>query len=253
MSRSEDMQRDITRIALEGADNNGFALAGSGAIREHGLIARPTADVDLFTVMSAQEKFSGAVDEMLQRLRAAGYTVQVDQRSDAFARLEVSARGLETSIDLGIDWRSREPVQLEVGPVLAVEDAVANKVAALYSRAEARDYLDVDAIRSSGRYSDAQLIALGENADPGFDRSMFAERLEMSEHLQPREVSIYGVSPQALDEIKGRSQKWARTVRNERTQKAVREKVQKNLQERKGQQLPRDPGIDPPSRSGPKL
>lgn len=253
MSRSEDMQRDITRIALEGAEDNGFALAGSGAIREHGFIARPTADVDLFTVMGAHEKFSGAVDGMQQRLRAAGYTVQVDQRSDAFARMEVSASDLETSIDLGIDWRSREPVQLEIGPVLAVEDAVANKVAALYSRGEARDYLDVDAIRASGRYSDAQLIALAENADPGFERPMFAERLEMSERIQPREVAIYGVSPTALDEIKGRSQKWARSVRNEHTQKAVREKVQKSLQERKGQHMPRDPGIDPPTHSGPKL
>ena len=246
MSRSEDMQRDITRIALEGAEDNGFALAGSGAIREHGFIAARLR-------MPRKVIAGGAVDEMQQRLRAAGYTVQVDQRSDAFARMEVSARGLETSIDLGIDWRSREPVQLEIGPVLAVEDAVANKVAALYSRGEARDYLDVDAIRASGRYSDAQLIALAENADPGFERPMFAERLEMSERIQPREVAIYGVSPTALDEIKGRSQKWARSVRNEHTQKAVREKVQKSLQERKGQHMPRDPGIDPPTHSGPKL
>jgi hypothetical protein len=32
-------------------------LAGSGAIREHGLIDRPTKDVDLFTVQSALEQF----------------------------------------------------------------------------------------------------------------------------------------------------------------------------------------------------
>ncbi len=55
----------------------------------------------------------------------------------------------EVDVDLGIDWRSREPVALEVGPVLAIEDAVGNKVAALYSRGEVRDYLDVDHITVS--------------------------------------------------------------------------------------------------------
>ena len=51
MSRDQEEQRRITRLALEAAgDEAGFALAGSGAIREHGLIDRPTEDVDLFTV-----------------------------------------------------------------------------------------------------------------------------------------------------------------------------------------------------------
>ena len=57
MCSREAMQRDVARIALSDAADSGFALAGSGAIREHGLTQRPTADVDLFTVMSAQDKF----------------------------------------------------------------------------------------------------------------------------------------------------------------------------------------------------
>ena len=51
MSGDQEEQRRIARLALEAAgDEAGFALAGSGAIREHGLIDRPTEDVDLFTV-----------------------------------------------------------------------------------------------------------------------------------------------------------------------------------------------------------
>lgn len=41
------MLREIARIALASVD--GFALAGSGAIRQHGVIERPTEDIDLFT------------------------------------------------------------------------------------------------------------------------------------------------------------------------------------------------------------
>ena len=40
-------QRNIARLALQAAGaHSGFALAGSGAICEHGLIDRPTEDVD---------------------------------------------------------------------------------------------------------------------------------------------------------------------------------------------------------------
>ena len=49
MSEKRDAQREVTRIALSGIAGFGFALAGSGAIREHGVIDRPTEDVDLFT------------------------------------------------------------------------------------------------------------------------------------------------------------------------------------------------------------
>lgn len=77
MSSRDEMQRDIARIALQDAAESGFALAGSGAIREHGLIQRPTADVDLFTIMSAQDKFGTAVGSMQERLGAAGYEVEI--------------------------------------------------------------------------------------------------------------------------------------------------------------------------------
>ena len=46
-SRNAAAQREVARIALDSLE--GFALAGSGAIREHGVIDRPTEDVDLFT------------------------------------------------------------------------------------------------------------------------------------------------------------------------------------------------------------
>ena len=49
MSNAEEHQRQAARIVLAAIAPVGFALAGSGAIREHGLIHRPTHDIDLFT------------------------------------------------------------------------------------------------------------------------------------------------------------------------------------------------------------
>lgn len=208
------MQRDVARIALSDAADSGFALAGSGAIREHGLTQRPTADVDLFTVMSAQDKFSTAVESIRERLEEAGYEVDVPRQSESFTRMVVSSRlGLQTELDLGIDWREREPVTLEIGPVLAVEDAVSNKIAALYSRGETRDFLDVDSIRESGRYTDRELLEMAAASDPGFDESMFAERLKMADRIEPFEVAGYGVNTAELAAVKSRCKDWAQNIK----------------------------------------
>ncbi|MHB1473982.1 MAG: nucleotidyl transferase AbiEii/AbiGii toxin family protein [Dermatophilaceae bacterium] len=62
MSEAEEPQREITRVALRSLDGTSFVLAGSGAIREHGLVDRPTEDVDLFTSDVDLPRFSSAVD-----------------------------------------------------------------------------------------------------------------------------------------------------------------------------------------------
>ncbi len=159
------VQREITRIALSGIGPAGFVLAGSGAIREHGLISRPTEDVDLFTVAAAADRFPAAVDRLITDLRGAGYTVQVIRRSGTFARLHVRNETVQMEVDLGIDWRRDDPVIFDIGPVLSLDDAVGNKIAALYSRGEPRDYLDVDAIRRSRRFTDQQLLAAAAERD----------------------------------------------------------------------------------------
>jgi len=53
----------------------------------------------------------------------------------------------------------------QFAPVLSLGDAVGNKVSALYSRGETRDYLDVDAIRSSGYFTDAELVRTAGDRD----------------------------------------------------------------------------------------
>ena len=141
MSGDQEEQRRITRLALEAVgDDAGFALAGSGAIREHGLIDRPTEDVDLFPGRKARARCGMSLDRMIAALRAAGYTVESRRRQDTFAQLTiVSAQGRSTDMDLGVDWRAHPPVRRGGGPVLASEGAVGNKGGALFSRAETRD------------------------------------------------------------------------------------------------------------------
>ena len=214
LDREVLVQREVTRIALDGLA--GFALAGSGAIREHGLIERPTEDVDLFTTNQDVTAFSDAVTQVVSRLQESGYRVDQTRRSTQFARLHVlSQDGLQLDVDLGVDWRQDEPVRLDVGPVLSLADAVGNKVGALFSRGEARDYLDVDAIRASGQFSDDQLVTAATERDAGFDVAMFAWRLDAARRISIDDVTRYGVTIDQLEAITARCALWATTLKEQ--------------------------------------
>ena len=214
MSEQAEIQRDVTRVALAAVARSGFALAGAGAIREHGLTNRPTEDVDLFTTARHAAAFDDAVERVVAALRNAGYPVTVVRRGPQFARLHLQSAGrLVLDVDLGVDWRADDPVSLDVGPVLALADAVGNKVSALYSRGEPRDYLDVDTIRASGLFTDEDLLTAAGERDAGFEVPMFVERLDAARRITNLDVTRYGVTEGQLDAVKARFAAWAARLR----------------------------------------
>jgi hypothetical protein len=210
VSSAED-QRHVATLLLQSIGPAGFALAGSGAIREHGITNRPTQDVDLFaTSTTSPDAFSHALERAEQALHDAGLSFHRARVAPLFARLVVSGSSEEmVVIDLAVDWRLEPPIRLEVGPVLALPDAVGSKVAAAFSRAEARDFLDLDAIRESRLYSDEALLALAHEHDPGFDRFTFARQLTYVGQLNVRDTVAYGVDATTLDRTKQRLLSWA--------------------------------------------
>lgn len=214
MNDDEDLQRELTRVALTALEGRGFALAGSGAIREHGIVDRPTHDVDLFTDDLDPAAFDSAVDQLTGALREGGHDVDEVRRVPRFAQLRVTtADSRSVDVDLAVDWRERDPVTLAIGPVLSIEDAVGSKVGALYSRTEARDYIDVDAMRASGRFTDEDLITAAAGRDPGFDRGMFAHQLEQVQRVALDRFEEYGVSAGETDALKERFISWASQLR----------------------------------------
>jgi hypothetical protein len=87
--------------------------------------------------------------------------------------------------------------------------AIGSKVAAAFSRAEARDFLDLDAIRESGLYSDDAILALAHEHDPGFDTLIFAGQLSYVGQLDERDTVAYGVDAATLERTKQRLLSWA--------------------------------------------
>jgi hypothetical protein len=198
----------LARIGLEAAERYGFALAGGYAVQAAGFLQRPSEDVDLFTIWDRRGEFDTAADAIVAAYRGAGLRVEAERRHDTFLRLTVSDGEQTAKVELGIDLRTNEPVRISIGPVLHPDDAVANKIMALYERALARDFIDIDAVLRSGRYDEAALLRLAERSDITFDRAVFADALAVVEQLDDDDFAQYGVGGAQLAELRQRFARW---------------------------------------------
>jgi Nucleotidyl transferase AbiEii toxin, Type IV TA system len=128
----DELQREVAAIALRAAARHGFALAGGNALIAHGIIDRPTEDVDLF---SDQEAGVAAASQAVQdALRAAGFQAERRDRTDGLGDvfegmgeglaewLVTAPGGRQTVLQMAHFGRSHGPVTMDVGPVLDLED-----------------------------------------------------------------------------------------------------------------------------------
>jgi hypothetical protein len=198
----------LARIGLEAAERFGFALAGGYAVQAAGFLQRPSEDIDLFTIWERRGEFETAAAAIVAAYRNAGLRVDAERRHDTFVRLTVADGEQIAKVELGVDLRANEPVRIAIGPVLHPDDAVANKMGALYERALPRDFIDIDAILRSGRYDEAALLRLAERSDITFDRARFADALAQVESLDDDDFAQYGVVGLQLDELRRRFAKW---------------------------------------------
>jgi hypothetical protein len=198
----------LARIGLDAAERYGFALAGGYAVQAAGFLQRPTEDLDLFTVWERRSEFETATRAIVEAYLAAGLAVASERRHDSFTRLTVSDGVQTAKVELGVDMRANEPVRISIGPVLHPDDAVANKLGALYERALARDFIDIDAVLRSGRYDGRALLELAERADITFDRAEFAEALAQAQVLDADDFAQYGMVGAALDGLRHRFAVW---------------------------------------------
>lgn len=218
----QELHRRVAAIVLAAISRHGFALAGGNALIAHGLTSRLTQDVDLFTDQDGAVE--ATVGDVEASLTAEGFQVEYRDKMDGLA-------GIEGWDDLGqglAEWIVTAPdgtqlvlqtsyfdrwcvphVMVDIGPVIALPDAVGGKVAALVGRAEARDYLDVAAARS--RYSVHELISFAIRLDPGLNSEDFTDagfRLDAT----PDEVFAYeGAVPETISWIRGQFADWPRS------------------------------------------
>jgi hypothetical protein len=209
--RVEQVHLRLAEIGLRVAGRYGFALAGGYAVQAHGILDRPSEDIDLFTAWERRGEFAVAVDCVVGAYRADGYIVEVTERYETFARLAVTDPAVPDQphkVELAANWRALPPVMMDIGPVLHIDDVVAGKMSALFTRAEPRDFLDVDAAVLTGRYTREQLLELAEQADAGFDRRILADLFSMLQRYPDRRFAAYGADPEQIAAMRDRFARW---------------------------------------------
>lgn len=175
-------------------------------MQAHGFVERMSKDVDLFTTMSAVANFPTAQAEVMAALRVEGLDVRPARG------VRPARRQCPTILELGADWRAHPPVTLAVGPVLHPADAAANKVCALFGRAEVRDYVDVHGVLADGRFSGDELLRMAAEHDPGFDRGMFAEARRAVRRFPASAFEPYKLTSDDVDALTARLLGWAEEI-----------------------------------------
>lgn len=186
----------LARIGLEALESHGFVLAGGYAISVNGIGERPSADVDLFTNVYEPSLFEVSVARLRAAFLDSGLSVHDNLIGQTFADFSVTDDAAQetSSIQLGVNYREFTPARFAIGPVLDVRDAVAGKMSALWSRGETRDYIDIHAVVQSGRFSRAQVLAIGDKQEAHpFDRSMLADRFRAAQDKRLTEFEAYEV------------------------------------------------------------
>jgi hypothetical protein len=176
--------------------------------------------VDLFT--DREHGVAAAADAVGAALRAAGFTAERQDETAGLAEvfegmgdglaewIITSPGGREMLLQMAYFYRGHQPVLMEFGPVLDLDDVLGGKVAALASRADERDYIDVAAALARD-YSVARLIGLAVALDPGLTTEDFAYAGQRLDRLGDDRFARYGLTPEDVARLRKRLAAWPRT------------------------------------------
>ena len=213
-----ELHQRVATVALRVATRYGFALGGGNALIAHGLISRPTQDVDLFT--NEESGVLAAAGAVQAALRDAGFATEreddpdslgalIDGAGEGLAEWTVTAPdGQQMMLQMAYSDRTATPVPMDVGPVLSLEDVVGGKVCALAGRAEPRDYIDTAAVLR--RYSAAEAIRLARRLDPGLDDRDFADAGRRLDRWADGVFAAFGLGPAGIAALRDAFRDWPR-------------------------------------------
>jgi hypothetical protein len=197
------LQERIAEIVRGLPEARGFALAGAGGLLVRGLIDRATRDLDYFTVPGEEEALSALRDALERALDRAALDHSRQRDLSTFIRVEVSDGDDRCEIDLAIDYRALPAEPSNYGPTLAVRELAANKVLALFDRAEARDFLDL--VELTRHFELQPLMDLAAEKDTGFDTAGFLDALAS---IQRFTSGDFGVSEAEYERLSATVARW---------------------------------------------
>jgi len=199
---TETQTRFLRTVVICPVLRGSFYLTGGTALSEYVLHHRLSEDLDLFT--DVPHAVPLALEELLPALQSAGFDVQVVRSFETFSELRVRGPQETLKIDLAQDTAFRlAPVVPDEACGLArdsLDDLAANKIAALFSRMEPKDFVDVYFLERDHGPLDA-LIEKARRKHLGIDDYWLAQAFARVRFV---EVLPRMIRPLSLTELRSR-------------------------------------------------
>ncbi|MPZ89616.1 MAG: hypothetical protein GEU81_16445 [Nitriliruptorales bacterium] len=182
------LQQRLAAVVAGLPEARGFALAGGSGLAAHGMLDRPTQDLDYFGSPHDREAVHHLAAAIERACAADGLDVRRERETEAFVRLSVTDGQQACEVDIAIDYRALDPVPTRHGPALDLRELGANKVLAIFDRAAPRDFLDLAELTK--RFPLPQLITLAVQKDPGLDLDVLDHAMDQLQRIPPDRLGL---------------------------------------------------------------
>jgi hypothetical protein len=200
----------LVETVLPVCSRYGLGVAGGYAVKAHGLVERPSEDIDFATGTTAPVE--QIVDALADAYQAGGFGVQILGADGRKGHLLVTfPLGGTYRVDVLKEPLNHPVVWMEFGPVIALADAVALKMGALHDRALPRDVLDAHG--ASALFSRSELIAACRAAlDDEFNIETLRDQLAFASAYPDEAFTRYGARPELIAQVKSWALKWSADI-----------------------------------------
>jgi hypothetical protein len=195
MPLSSEQERVALILLSAGAGR--LVLGGGGALIAHGLVDRPSDDLDAFA--DSVEDFEAVVAAARQGLAGAGYAIDTDPAGLGDDESEIRTWLVARSRSSTVGRRPpvvrvqlvRDPIVLPTrstryGPALDPLELGANKILAIYDRSRARDYDDLARVAGALNLDTMLEVADGKQVER-LDRQMLAHQFRNVDRVPPED------------------------------------------------------------------
>jgi hypothetical protein len=195
MSGLTRFHAEVAQLFFSLPASDGFLLAGGAALLANELTTRPTDDLDFFGQRDRVD-IPGVRDQFEAAIARRGWSTTRIQDGPTFVRLRV-AGAHELLVDIAIDSPpARPPVVSVLGPTFHPEELAGRKLAALFGRAEARDFADVYVLVK--RFGRTLILKRALQVDLGINLRMLAEMMRTLDRFDDSDIPIASAEVGAL-------------------------------------------------------
>lgn len=205
----EELHQRLLQDALAIGNSFPLVITGGYAVKAHGLVDRPSRDVDVAT--DSGVPMGSIVDTVIEGLTKRGWEIDVIGIDPLSARLMAidPASGERCEFDILKEAFGRPPEITPYGPVLALDDVIGTKVRALASRGLPRDLIDIHAASALRSIHELESLGRRHGREDDFSLEGLKARLDGAEWYDDQAFEEYGLTTENIAELRAWAQAWS--------------------------------------------